>query len=94
MYSTVAQYLEGMTELGIKLAVLSCNLLCYLFLNINSDLTVVERGGVIALLLIVTYALWKMVQSKDKSITKVWEDRMKDKDQQIQDLKDIINRKK
>ena len=50
-------------------------------------------GGIIALLLLVTFTLWKMVQSKDQTIKEANEKIIKIKDQQIQELKDQLNKK-
>lgn len=82
--------ITDLTDFGIKGGVLICNALAYVLLDASNGLDLIDKGGVIALLLLVTFALWKMVQSKDKTIKKVFEDRLKDKDTQIQFLKDKL----
>ena len=82
------------TDLAIKGGILICNFLAYLLLDVSSSLDLIDKGGVIALLLLITYVLFKMVQTKDKTIKSNYEKMLDDKDDQIQKLQDELNRKK
>ena len=88
---------EQYTDIGIKSGVVLCNALAYILLEASpgnvSSFDAIEKGGVIALLLLVTFTLWKMVQSKDQAIKETNQKIVEIKDQQIQDLKDQLNRK-
>lgn len=80
-------------DFSIKLGILLCNFLSFILLDASSNLSAIERGGVIALLLIATVILWKLVKSKDRIIKESFEARIEDKDKEIQNLKDLLNRK-
>lgn len=90
---TITVHGEKTIDLGIKLIVIIANGLAYILLDASTGLDLIDKGGVIAVLLLVTYTLWKMVQAKDKAIKKSYDERLKDKDDRIKELKKELDKK-
>jgi len=84
---------EPIYQYGVKGILIMANILTVMYLQIQNNIDDYEKGGIIALFAGATWVLWKLVQKKDKMINKSFEDRLADKDKQIEELQAQLKEK-
>ena len=78
--------LDIISQLGVKIVLISMNVGMLIFINISEALTIIDKGGLMAFLIILCYVLWKIVKKQSDTIKDL-------NDKIIEDLKKRLEEK-